>query len=76
VPGFGWQDAVVLALVALAIAWLVRARLRRRKRPTPFCGDCPGCVPGDNAAALRPLPHEGRVIPIADARRRLTRRGS
>ena len=40
-----WQDATAGALALLALAWLIRSLLRRRRRPTLLCGDCPGCAP-------------------------------
>lgn len=40
----GFQDLAAGLLVMLALAWLVRRALRRRSRPTPFCGECPGCA--------------------------------
>ena len=46
----GLQDAIVAVIVLGAVAWLVRRQLAKR-RPTPLCGDCPGCDPHAHAHA-------------------------
>jgi hypothetical protein len=45
VSGFGLQDAAAAGLAVLALAWLVRRRLRARRAPTPACEDCPANTP-------------------------------
>jgi hypothetical protein len=40
------QDALVALIVVAAVGFLVWRRVRARRKPTPFCGDCPRCAPG------------------------------
>lgn len=49
------QDALVALFVLAAAGFLVWRRVRARRRPTPFCGDCPGCATGPQAPAEPPL---------------------
>jgi hypothetical protein len=47
--GIGVQDAIVFAVVALAVAWLVWRQVRKRRAraalgdAAPVCDSCPGC---------------------------------
>jgi hypothetical protein len=69
--GFGFQDLLVAVLALAAVAWLVRRRLRQRERPTPFCGDCPGCRPAHHLPVPPPVRRDD-LIPVS----RLTGRRS
>ena len=40
------QNVVVAVIVLAAAGFLVRQRVRARRKLTPFCGDCPRCAPG------------------------------
>jgi len=63
------QDLAAAALAAGALAWLVARRIRAKRRPTPFCGDCPSCTP---AAASPPVapggPRPEGWVPISELR--------
>lgn len=50
--GLGWQDIVALGVVALAVVYLVRRWLKKRRSPAgmPGCERCSDC-----SAANRPL---------------------
>jgi hypothetical protein len=37
------QEIVAFAVVGVAAAWLIVRRVRRKAKPTPYCGDCPSC---------------------------------
>jgi hypothetical protein len=63
--GFGIQDGIVAALTLLALAWLVRRRVRRRARPTPLCEECPGCAPARGAARVPAPVRRDDLIPIS-----------
>jgi len=63
--GFGWQDAIALVLALVAAGWLGGRRLRASRRPTPLCGDCPGCTP-----APSPTAGDGALIPMSELTRR------
>jgi hypothetical protein len=66
--GLGWQDLAAGALAVAALAWLVRRRLVRRARLTPFCEDCPGCGPARTHGASQvspPGPARDDLIPIS-----------
>ena len=52
--GFGIQDAVAVAGVLVAAAWLVRRSLRRRKRGACACDGCPAADAAAKAAAAEP----------------------
>jgi hypothetical protein len=64
----GWQDALVAALAVLALGWLVRRRLRRRRGPTAVCDECPGCATGKStqAPAAPAARANGRLIPFSE----------
>lgn len=62
--GLGLQDVIAGLLVLLALAWLVRRALRRRARPTPFCGECPGCATTSHADAG--VPARGGFVPLSE----------
>ena len=64
-PAFGIQDVVVAALTLLALAWLVRRRLRRRARLTPLCEECPGCAPARSSTRGAAPVRRDDLIPIA-----------
>lgn len=67
--GLAWQDAAVAAVAALALAWLVRRRLRRRRLPAPMCDDCPACAA--RTATRRPAPARGvRLVSVSELTRR------
>ena len=68
--GLGWQDATAFAIVAVALSILVRARLRRRARPTPLCGDCPSCAPGEETDARSDPKDAARPISVTRLRGR------
>ena len=40
------QNVLVAVIVLAAAGFLVRQRVRARRKLTPFCGDCPRCAPG------------------------------
>jgi len=40
------QNVLVAVIVFGAVGFLVRQRVRARRKLTPFCGDCPRCAPG------------------------------
>lgn len=59
----GWQDLAVALIAVAAVAWLAWRRLNRRKRPTPFCDDCPACnVPAPRPDAPPAAPDGHRLI--------------
>ncbi len=49
------QNLAVGAIVLGAVAFLVVRRLRARRRPTPFCENCPGWKDEQAAPADPPL---------------------
>lgn len=61
--GIGFQDLAAGALALLALAWLVRRAVRKRARPTPFCGECPGCAAPTPAAAA---PVQNGFVPLSE----------
>lgn len=64
--GLGAQDLLVAVLALGALAWLVRRRLRRRARLTPFCDECPGCGPARAGGPVAPPPAaRSDLIPIS-----------
>lgn len=63
--GFGLQDAIAALAVLLALAWLVRRAVRKKARPTPFCGDCPGCATPSGPPAGVPAPPAG-FVPLSE----------
>jgi len=66
--GMGWQDLTVALLAGGAIAWLLRRRFTRR-RPTPFCDDCPACNHFEVDASRAPR-HDGGLIQESELFRR------
>ena len=48
------QNVLVALIVLGAASFLVRQRVRARRKLTPYCGDCPRCAPGapQNGPAL------------------------
>lgn len=58
----GFQDLAAGVLALLALAWLVRRAVRKRARPTPFCGECPGCAAPTPAAA----PARNGFVPLSE----------
>jgi hypothetical protein len=58
------QNAIVVLIVLGAAGFLVWRRVRARRKPTPFCGDCPGCATGPAA------PAEPTLVSIGDPPRR------
>ncbi len=40
------QNALVALIVLGAASFLVRQRVRARRKLTPYCGDCPRCAAG------------------------------
>ena len=58
------QDALVAAIVLAAAGFLVRRRVRARRKPTPYCGDCPGCATGPAA------PDETVLVGIGEPEKR------
>jgi hypothetical protein len=52
VSGLGIQDAIAAVVVAGAVAYLVRRRLRRR---AAACGACEGCAAPDAKSPPRGL---------------------
>jgi hypothetical protein len=38
------QNALVVLIVLGAVGFLVAKRVRARRKPTPYCGDCPHCA--------------------------------
>ena len=54
------QNVLVAVIVLGAAGFLVRQRVRARRKLTPYCGDCPRCAPG--APPTGPaLVHIGRM---------------
>lgn len=49
------QDALVAVIVLAAAGFLAWTRVRARRRPTPYCGDCPGCESGPAAPDRSPI---------------------
>ncbi len=45
------QNALVALIVLAAAGFLVWRRVRARRKPTPFCGDCPRCATGHAESA-------------------------
>jgi hypothetical protein len=64
--GLGIQDLIAGLLVLLALAWLVRRALRRRARPTPFCGECPGCATTADPHATALGGARGGFVPLSE----------
>jgi hypothetical protein len=69
----GWQDAAVAFAAGVALAWLVRRRLARRRR-SAACEDCPGCAPGARAAhppgaAPRSASPGATIVPLSELTR-------
>ena len=64
-PAFGIQDVVAAVLALAALAWLVRRRLRRKARPTPFCEECPGCAPARGGTHVTTVTRHDDLIPIS-----------
>jgi hypothetical protein len=65
-----WQDLAAGAVAVAAVAWLIRRRLRRRVRVTPYCGDCAACAPERPAPADRAARPGGRtVVPLSELTR-------
>ena len=62
--GFGLQDAIATLAVLLALAWLVRRAVRKKARPTPFCGECPGCATPASPPAGVPPP--AGFVPLSE----------
>jgi hypothetical protein len=63
--GFGLQDAIAALAVLLALAWLVRRAVRKKARPSPVCGDCPGCASPTGPPAGAPAPPAG-FVPLSE----------
>lgn len=59
----GWQDLAAGGLAALAVAWLVRGYVRRRRSHAPACSDCPGCASPKGGP---PVPAPPQFIALSD----------
>ena len=57
------QNALVVLVVLGAAGFLVWRHVRARRKPTPFCGECPGCATDQAKPAETPL------IKIGESRR-------
>ena len=54
------QNVLVAAIVLGAAGFLVWRRVRAKRRPTPYCADCPGC------ATDATTPAEPQLLSIGD----------
>jgi hypothetical protein len=48
----GYEIALIALAVALALAFLFRGVLRRRRGAAPACSSCPGCTSGTPCQAV------------------------